>query len=94
MNYLARQKKLAAALRLGGFDGAAGHALTQRFYLCGFTGSAGVLLLHVSERAHKLTFYTDGRYTQQADDEVQSARIVVGKRAALIEGAKAHRKPV
>jgi Xaa-Pro aminopeptidase len=92
MNYLARQKKLAAALRLGGFDALLVTHLPNVFYLCGFTGSAGVLLLQVSERAHKLTFYTDGRYTQQADDEVQSARIVVGKRAALIEGCEGAQK--
>ena len=92
MNYLARQKKLAAALRQGGFEALLVTHLPNVLYLCGFTGSAGVLLLQASERSHKLTFYTDGRYTQQAREEVQSARVVVGKRAAFIEGCEGAQK--
>jgi Xaa-Pro aminopeptidase len=86
MNYLARQKKLAMAARNGGLDGLLITHLPNIFYLCGFTGTAGVLLLQVSERSHKMTFYTDGRYTQQANAEVQGAKVVVGKRSAFVEG--------
>ena len=71
MNFLARQKKLAAALRHGGLDALLVTHLPNVRYLCGFTGTAGVLLFQVSDRAHKVTFYTDGRYTQQAHEEVQ-----------------------
>jgi Xaa-Pro aminopeptidase len=46
----------------------------------------------VAERSHKLTFYTDGRYTQQAHEEVQNARVVVGKRAAFVEGCEGAQK--
>jgi Xaa-Pro aminopeptidase len=48
-------------------------------YLCGFTGSAGVLI--VSEGG--VTFFTDGRYSEQARGEVRGAvvRILKGKSA-------------
>jgi Xaa-Pro aminopeptidase len=88
MNYLARQKKLAAALRQDGLDALLVTHLPNVLYLCGFTGSAGVLLLQAGERSHKLTFYTDGRYTQQANEEVQNARVVVGKKSAFTEGCE------
>jgi Xaa-Pro aminopeptidase len=42
-------------------------------YLCGFTGSAGALLLARGKRF----FFTDGRYREQAGIEVQSAKIVI-----------------
>jgi Xaa-Pro aminopeptidase len=92
MNYLARQKKLAAALRHSGLDALLVTHLPNVRYLCGFTGTAGVLLFQVSDRAHKVTFYTDGRYTQQAHEEVQSARVVVGKKPALIGGYEGAQK--
>lgn len=40
-------------------------------YLCGFTGSAGALIVSRDSAA----FFTDGRYAQQASQEVQSAQI-------------------
>jgi Xaa-Pro aminopeptidase len=86
MNYIARQKKLAAAARNSGLDGLLITHLPNVLYLCGFTGTAGVLLLQVGERSHKMTFYTDGRYTQQANEEVRAAKVVVGKRSAFVEG--------
>ena len=39
-------------------------------YLCGFTGSAGVLLV-----ARRPVFVTDGRYAEQAASEVPDARV-------------------
>ncbi len=42
-------------------------------YLCGFTGSAGALVL--TEEA--TVFFTDGRYTEQASREVERAQVVV-----------------
>ena len=70
MNYIARQKQLAALLRLGGFNALLVTHLPNVRYLCGFTGTAGVLLFQASDRSHKMTFYTDGRYSQQAHEEV------------------------
>ena len=92
MNYVARQKKLAAALRHSGLDALLVTHLPNVRYLCGFSGSAGVLLFQVSERAHKPTFYTDGRYIQQAHEEVRDARVVVGKRSAFVEGCEGAQK--
>src|SRR5450432_2556713 len=42
-------------------------------YLCGFTGSAGVLVVGQRESV----FFTDGRYTEQAHQEVKGARIKI-----------------
>jgi Xaa-Pro aminopeptidase len=44
-------------------------------YLCGFSGSAGVLA--VTQR--EAFFFTDGRYTEQARTEVRDAKIAIRK---------------
>jgi len=44
-------------------------------YLCGFSGSAGVLLLGHTQR--ETMFFTDGRYTQQSGQEVEDVRIKI-----------------
>jgi len=86
MNYEARQKNLAVAIRSRGLDALLVTHLPNVRYLCGFTGTAGVLLLQAGARSHKLTFYTDGRYTQQAHEEVRGVKVVVGKKSAFAEG--------
>ena len=48
-------------------------------YLCGFTGSAGFLLVDVSSA----TLFTDSRYTFQARQEVSGARTQICKRGPL-----------
>jgi Xaa-Pro aminopeptidase len=53
-------------------------------YLCGFTGSAGVLLVGGAAPV----FFTDGRYTAQANDEVRGARIVVEPTSPLTAAGK------
>jgi Xaa-Pro aminopeptidase len=66
-------------------------------YLCGFTGSSGVLLLAETKRV----FITDGRYTEQARAEVRSAQIVIARQGPLAAAAgwlstrqkKGHRAP-
>src|SRR5262249_37339754 len=92
MNFIARQKKLAIAMRQAGLDGLLVAHLPNVRYLCGFTGSAGVLLFLVGERSHKARFYTDGRYTQQANEEVKNHKVVIGKRAAFAEGCEGAHK--
>jgi Xaa-Pro aminopeptidase len=60
-------------------------------YLCGFTGSTATLLV-TEEQA---VFFTDGRYTAQAQDEVKNAKRVITRKAALPAAAEwltAHRK--
>ena len=79
-------------MRHAGLDALLVTHLPNMRYLCGFTGSAGVLLFQVSERAHKAIFYTDGRYIQQAHEEVRDARVVVGKRSAFVEGCEGAQK--
>src|SRR5207245_10230245 len=52
-------------------------------YLCGFTGSAGVLL--VNERGSVL--FTDGRYISQAREEVDGRKVAIGRKAPLLAAA-------
>src|SRR5437879_13246658 len=52
-------------------------------YLCGFTGSAGVLL--VNERGS--VFFTDGRYISQAREEVDGPKLAIGRKAPLLAAA-------
>ena len=92
MDYLTRQKKLVSTMRGAGLDALMVTHLPNVRYLCGFTGTAGVLLLQAGSRGHKSRFYTDGRYTQQARDEVQAAKVVIGRRAALPEACEGARK--
>jgi Xaa-Pro aminopeptidase len=54
-------------------------------YLCGFSGSAGVLL--VTHR--KAILFTDGRYTEQAREEVRGARVrIIKGKSALASAAE------
>src|SRR6266852_5023034 len=53
-------------------------------YLCGFTGSAGVLL--VNERGS--VFFTDGRYTSQAREEVYGPKVIIARNAPLLAAAQ------
>ena len=82
MNYPARQKKFAQTLideRLSGF--VVTHPPNLR-YLCGYTGSNGLLLVLDG----RPVFFTDGRYTQQARQEVRGAHVVIAK-GTLLEAA-------
>jgi Xaa-Pro aminopeptidase len=79
MNYPQRQQNLRRAMSEHKLDALLVTHGPNIAYLCGFTGSAGVLL---ADRA-RWTFFTDGRYTEQARREVQGARVVIGKGAAL-----------
>ena len=59
-------------------------------YLCGFTGSAGVLLVTPREKI----LLTDGRYTEQAKHEVKGAKVKIVKKSALAAAAEwIQRKP-
>ena len=48
-------------------------------YLCGFTGSAGLLLVENS----RSTLFTDSRYRFQAAEEVHGARVVIAPRGLV-----------
>jgi Xaa-Pro aminopeptidase len=73
------QKKLAAE----GVDAFLVTHLPNIFYLCGFTGSNGILSLSQSGA----TLFTDGRYTVQARDEAHGAASVQITKGSLLAAA-------
>ncbi|HEX6805193.1 MAG TPA: Xaa-Pro peptidase family protein [Terriglobales bacterium] len=79
MNYERRFERVRQALERERLDALVTSCLPNIRYLCGFTGTAAVLI--VSRR--ESVFCTDGRYTEQSRAEVRGARvkIVKGKRA-------------
>jgi Xaa-Pro aminopeptidase len=77
MNFQARQQKLREHLATTRFDALLISHLPNIRYLCGFTGSAGLLL--VEEDA--TIFFTDVRYDTQAHEEVKGAEVVVTKKS-------------
>ncbi len=48
-------------------------------YLCGFTGSAAILLIE----PHRSTLFTDSRYTFQAKEEVADAGVQIAKKGLV-----------
>src|SRR5258708_28819685 len=56
-------------------------------YLCGFSGSAGVLIVSRGQSGRDSVFFTDGRYTQQAQQEVSGARIKILRGKSPLAGA-------
>src|ERR1700742_1720293 len=81
MDYLRRQRQLRDELADRGLDALLVTHLPNVRYLCGFTGSAGILL--IGPGARKPIFVTDGRYSEQANEQVQGAKIVISKGPAL-----------
>jgi len=79
MDFQSRQKKLREHVATTRFDGLLISHLPNIRYLCGFTGSAGLLLV---EEAGSV-FFTDVRYDTQAHDEVKSAKVVIANKAVL-----------
>ena len=79
MNFLARQKKLQERLAATGLDTLLVSHLPNIRYLCGFTGSAGLLLVEEAGSA----FITDVRYDTQAREEVKGAKVIIARKALL-----------
>jgi Xaa-Pro aminopeptidase len=79
MNFLARQKKLRDHLTTTRFDGLLVSHLPNIRYLCGFTGSAGLLLVEETGSV----FLTDVRYDTQAREEVKGAKVIIARKALL-----------
>lgn len=79
MNYKGRLRRLQIAIDQHRLDGFLVSHLPNIRYLCGFSGSAGVLIVTALERL----LITDGRYTQQAKQEVKAARVKIVKKAPL-----------
>ncbi|MGB8968350.1 MAG: aminopeptidase P family N-terminal domain-containing protein, partial [Candidatus Sulfotelmatobacter sp.] len=79
MDYKLRQNELRRRLASSRLDGLLVSHLPNVRYLCGFTGSAGLLLV---EEAGS-TFFTDARYDTQAGEEVKGAKVIIARKALL-----------
>ncbi|MGA8429896.1 MAG: Xaa-Pro peptidase family protein [Candidatus Sulfotelmatobacter sp.] len=84
MNFQSRQTKLREYLATTRFDALLISHLPNVRYLCGFTGSAGLLLV---EEARTI-FFTDVRYDTQSHEEVKGAEVVVTKKSPLEAAAE------
>ena len=79
MDYLGRQKKLREQLGSSRLDSLLVSHLPNIRYLCGFTGSAGFLLVVEAGSV----FFTDVRYDTQAREEIKGAKVVIARKALL-----------
>ena len=84
MDYRSRQKKFQRTLDDQNLDGFVVARPANMRYLCGYTGSDGLLLFLDGRRV----FFTDGRYTEQAREEVEGVRVVISKGPLLTDLAK------
>jgi Xaa-Pro aminopeptidase len=85
MDYADRQQRLRRALLDLNIQAILVTHLPNIRYLCGFTGSSGVLACRLGHYSGGIqsAFFTDGRYTQQARDEVRRARVVIANKPVL-----------
>jgi len=79
MDYSGRQKTLREHLATTRFDALLISHLPNIRYLCGFTGSAGLLLVEEGGSV----FFTDVRYDTQAREEVKGAKVIIARKAPL-----------
>jgi Xaa-Pro aminopeptidase len=79
MDFLARQRKLREHLATTRYDALLISHLPNIRYLCGFSGSAGLLLV---EESHSV-FFTDVRYDTQAHEEVKAAKVMIARKALV-----------
>jgi Xaa-Pro aminopeptidase len=74
-----RLRRLREQMHRSGADAAIVTHLPNVFYLTGFTGSAGALLIE----PNRATLFTDGRYTAQTRIELKSS----GVKAQISKGS-------
>ena len=84
MDHNSRLQRTQAAMERRRLDALLVSYLPNIRYLCGFTGSAGAMLITSREKV----LLTDGRYTEQAKREVKDAKVKIVKKAALIAAAE------
>jgi len=84
MDYRTRQNQLLQSEEISKCDVFLVTHLPNVRYLCGFTGSSGVLALAPSGSV----LFTDGRYTEQARTEVAGARVVIVRKSPLAGAAE------
>ena len=80
MDHQGRLRRLQQALQQHKLDLLLITHLPNIRYLCGFTGSAGVLA--VGERSN--VFFTDGRYIAQAREQMRGARTLISRKPPLM----------
>jgi len=80
MDHKSRQTKLQSVLQHNHLDGLLVTHLPNIRYVCGFTGSAGVLLVSQA----RCVLFTDGRYKEQARTEVKACRVLIDRKSPLI----------
>jgi Xaa-Pro aminopeptidase len=89
MDHRGRLRKLQTVFDRNHLDALLVTHLPNIRYLCGFTGTSGAVA--ISEA--RSVFFTDGRYTEQAQAEVQGPRVVIARKppmAAAAEWLRAH----
>jgi Xaa-Pro aminopeptidase len=79
MDFKARQKKLRDSLAASRYDILLVSHLANVRYLCGFTGSAGFLVLTPTSSV----FLTDVRYDRQSRGEVKGAKVIIARKALM-----------
>ena len=84
MDYRGRQKGLLETLNHQKLDSLLVTHPPNIRYLCGFSGSAAALLIGSGGRL----FFTDGRYTQQAKEQVEGARVVISRTNPITAAAQ------
>ena len=88
MDFTGRQERLGAVMRRERLDGFLVSHMANVRYLSGFTGSAGALAVCGGQKGPQCAFFTDGRYTQQAKEQVRGARVAIAQGAALSAAAQ------
>ncbi|HWY58243.1 MAG TPA: Xaa-Pro peptidase family protein [Terriglobales bacterium] len=84
MDHKGQLKKLRTVFESNSLDALLVTHLPNIRYLCGFTGTSGVLAIFETGSV----FLTDGRYREQARAEVQGARIVIAHKPPLAAAAE------
>ncbi len=84
MDHTGRLKRLQSLLESTSVDALLITHLPNIRYLCGFTGTSGILTLLKASNV----FFTDGRYTEQARAEVKGSRIIIGRKPPLAAAAE------
>ncbi|HUR36804.1 MAG TPA: Xaa-Pro peptidase family protein [Terriglobales bacterium] len=85
MDFAGRQERLAQAMADARLDAFLVSHMANVRYLCGFTGSSGALAVGRTKEALRAAFFTDGRYTQQAKEQVKGAEVAIAQGPALTE---------
>jgi len=84
MDHRGRLKKLQTVFEGNSLDALLVTCLPNIRYLCGFTGTSGVLAIFEASSV----FFSDGRYSAQARAEVQGARAVIARKPPLAAAAE------